>query len=478
MKLFSSLTSVIALWLAVSFVLWLCYVVIRRRDGSRQRKLADNALALIDESRSLFEGWRNRSTANASPRAASGKPALRQEEDVREDVRALLNRIEASSAFFDQVNGAKKKIQSTFSLPDFLPLSELLQIRRDFWAASEIFLMDDIQSLGPELADDAAYEAFRQEAYALLFNDGYVSGDGRIHLEHNDPVELKLTIASEQANAFLAEVDSRIAAEREKNRLPRPAEIVAVPWRLVQAAARVTREARYIAREIATNAQSIARGMTSRGLKGAVDQLRRTRHDLPEQFAGAFERAGGLARKGGEGLRRHYEFLLEARELRARYAELLTRAPGLTDKGRQFLARLELEKSAEQFRESSEDAFDWTRQKIVVGIAYLIAGLQYVQAKITPRENKQLVLHAAEKSVADAAPSAERSTDETPLRVLLLPVSSYEGGNRGRGGGSLLDRLAAARPHDAPAPQQQATATKGTGASKSLKSRMFKSKRA
>ncbi len=192
----------------------------------------------------------------------------------------------------------------------------------------------------------------------------------------------------------------------------------------------------------------------------------------------AFERAGGLARKGGDGLRRHYEFLLEARELRARYAELLARAPGLTDKGRQFLARLELEKSAEQFRESSEDAFDWTRQKIVVGIAHLIAGLQYVQAKITPRDNKQLVLHESEKSVADAEPSAARSTEETPLRVLLLPVSSYEGGNRGRGGGSLLDRLAAAQHQDAPDPQQQATATKGTDASKSSKSRMFKSKRA
>ncbi len=155
MKPFSSLASVIALWLAVSFTLWLCYVAVRRRDGNRQRKLIDNALALIGESRSLFEDWRNRSTANASPRAASGKPAFRQEDDIREDVRTLLNRIEASSAFFDQVNAAKKKIQKTFNLPDFLPLSEILQIRRDFWAASEIFLMDDIRSLGPELADDA-----------------------------------------------------------------------------------------------------------------------------------------------------------------------------------------------------------------------------------------------------------------------------------------------------------------------------------
>jgi hypothetical protein len=30
-------------------------------------------------------------------------------------------------------------------VPDVLALAEILQIRRDFWAASEIFLMDGIQ---------------------------------------------------------------------------------------------------------------------------------------------------------------------------------------------------------------------------------------------------------------------------------------------------------------------------------------------
>jgi hypothetical protein len=370
-------------------------------------------------------------------------------------------------------------------------LSEILQIRRDFWAASEIFLMDDIRSLSPELADDAAYETFRREARALLFNDAFISGDGEIHLEHHDPVELRLSIAREQATAFLAEVDRSIAAEREKNRLPRPAEIIAVPWRLLVAAVSVAREARYIANEIAANAQGIARGMRLRGIKGAADQLRRNRHDLPEQFAAAFERAGGLARKGGEGLRRHYEFLLEAREVRARYAEFLALAPGLTDKGRQFLARLELEKRAEQFRQSSEGVSDWTRQKIVVGIAYLIAGLQYVQAKITPRGNKQLVLRPAEKAVPDEEQAAARNTRAEPLRVLLLPASSYEGGNRGRGNGeelkvgrrryaaalssSLLDRLAAASYESE---REDDAARKAAGGANASKTRPSRSKRA
>jgi hypothetical protein len=348
--------------------------------------------------------------------------------------------------------------------------------------------MDDIRSLSPELADDAAYEAFRLEAGALLFKDAFISGGGEIHLEYHDPVELRLAIAREQATAFLAEVDRAIAAEREKNRLPRPAEIIAVPWRLLVAAVNVAREARYIASEIAASAESIARGMTSRGLKGAADQLRRTRHDLPEQFATAFERAGGLARKGGQGLRRHYEFLLEARELRARYAEFLARAPGLTDKGRQFLARLELEKRAEQFRQSSAGGSDWMRQKIVVGIAYLIAGLQYVQAKITPRGHKQLVLRPAENTVPDEPEAAARNTGAEPLRVLLLPASSYEGGNRGRGNGgrrraasssSLLDRLAAADYQDALVSEEEtAAASKKPNGAKPSKSRVFGSKRA
>jgi hypothetical protein len=487
MKTFSSPASVIALWLAVSFVLWLGYIVIRRRDGSRQRKLVENALALIGGSQKLFDEWRTLSSGKATRKLPS-----RHEEDTREEVRGLLNRIEADSAFFDQVNAAKKKIQTKFDLADFLPLSEILQIRRDFWAASEIFLMDDIRSLSPELADNTAYEAFRLEAGALLFKDAFVSGGGEIHLEYHDPVELRLSAAREQATAFLAEVDRLIAAEREKNRFPRPAEIVAGPWRLLMAAVSVVREARYIVSEIAANAQSIARGMRLRGIKGAADHLRRNRHDLPGQFATAFERAGGLARKGGQGLRRHYEFLLEARELRARYAEFLARAPGLTDKGRQFLARLELEKRAEQFRQGSQGASDWARQKIAVGIAYLIGGLQYVQAKITPREHKQLVLRPAENTVPDEAEVAARNTGAEPLRVLLLPASSYEGGNRGRGYGeeprfarnkgaanSLLDRLAAANYQDTLVSEEEtAAASKKPNGAKPSKSRMFGSKRA
>ena len=119
----------------------------------------------------------------------------------------------------------------------------------------------------------------------------------------------------------------------------------------MRSAAFVVREGRNIVSDAAATAQTFARSVGSKGLKTAAEELRKARGDLPSQFADAFERAGGLARKGGDGLKRHYEFLLEAQELRARYAELLARAPILTEKGKQFLARLELEKRAEQLRD-------------------------------------------------------------------------------------------------------------------------------
>ena len=69
---------------------------------------------------------------------------------LKEDVRSLLNGIETQSGYFERVGALKKRIQKTFDIPDFLALSEILQIRRDFWAASEIFLMDSIQELSLE----------------------------------------------------------------------------------------------------------------------------------------------------------------------------------------------------------------------------------------------------------------------------------------------------------------------------------------
>ncbi len=423
MKAFSSLAAVVALWLGVSFSLWFVYRLFRRRDGSKQKQLSAATLGLVDEGATVFSALRAR--ASQSVKASGAYDSDDPREALQDDVRALLNAIEAKSSYFDLVKATKKKIEKSFGLSDFAPLAEILQIRRDFWAASEIFLIEDIRALGAELTEPQSYETFRAEALALLFRDGKAAQ------RDADPVVIRLSIAREEAAAFSLRVEETIAAELEKGRAPTPAEIIAVPANLMRSAAFVAREGRNILKDAAATAQSFARSVGAKGLMAAAEELRKARGDLPGQFANAFERAGGLARKGGDGLKRHYEFVLEAQELRARYAELLARAPILTEKGKQFLARLELEKRAEQFRETSGDAADWARQKVVVAIAYLIRGLQYVQAKITPIQNKQLAVLASAEETA-RAPADAAASDE-PLRVLLLPSSSYAGGNHGQG---------------------------------------------
>jgi hypothetical protein len=425
MKTFSSVAAVMALWLGISFLLWLAYRIFRRHDGSKQMRLIGGAIGLAGEAGPVFSTIRTRAsgrvTAEGNYRFSPGAP----DETLREDVRALLNAIEAQSAYFERVNAAKKKIQQTFNVPDFLALSEILQIRRDLWAASEIFLMEGIRELGPEFADAKTFESFQAEARALLFEDhGTAAGEEAAA----DPVELRLSIAREDALAFKAQAESAIAAELERSRFPSAAELVAVPLSLMKSSVIALREVRYLLADAAITAQSLARAVSSKGLKGAAEELRRARTIAPGQFAAAFERAGGFARQGGQSLKRHYEFVIEAQELRARYAELLARTPELTEKGKQFLARLELERRAEQFRATSGDLIDRARQAMVVGIAYLIAGLQVLQAKITPAEHKRLVpVGLGAGGVATSGPAPAKT--EKPLRVLLLPASEYSDGD-------------------------------------------------
>jgi len=422
---FSSLSTVIGLWLGVSFALWLGYRTFRQRDASKRRKLVEDAILAIEEGQTVFTAIRMRDGPESISAPHGGDWRQFEEDRLKEDVTRLLNGIESSSPFFENVNGIKKRLQQAFQLSDFLPLSEILQVRRDFWAASEVLLMEDIRSLGAELTDAQAYDSFREEAKALLFQDAALANGG------DDPVSLRLHLAKEEANAYLVEVDKIIAIEREQNRLPRASEIVAGPLRLAQSARTLAREARFIVADIATTAHTLARAMSSRGLKGAAEELRKVRTDLPDQFATAFERAGGLARQGGQNLKRHYEFLLEAQELRARYAEVLAKAPYLSEKGKQFLQRLEIEKRAEQFRETSEGALAAFRRLLVTGIAYLITGLQFVQAKVTPIENKQLAVRPEEPKRAEAAgqvqpePAQPQTQGQTPLRALLPPAGYY-----------------------------------------------------
>ena len=100
------------------------------------------------------------------------------------------------------------------------------------------------------------------------------------------------------------------------------------------------------------------------------------------------------------------------------------------EKGKQFLARLELEKRAEQLRD-----FIGPRRRLVAaeacdGDRVSDQGPAIVQAKITPQQNKQLaVVASAEEPVR--AP-ADDAADEL-FRSCSCPSSSYAGGNHGLG---------------------------------------------
>ena len=145
MKTFSFLAALMIFWLAVSFLLWL----FRRHDGLKQERLLASAIGLIEEGACLYGALRMRASKRGTARGNYPHAAGTPEKTLKEDVRSLLNEVEAQSAYFERVNAAKKRIQQKFNVPDFPALSEILQIRRDFWAASEIFLREGIQDLGP-----------------------------------------------------------------------------------------------------------------------------------------------------------------------------------------------------------------------------------------------------------------------------------------------------------------------------------------
>ena len=149
MKTFSFLAALMVLWLAVSFLLWLFYRIFRRHDGLKQERLLTSAIGLIEEGACLYGALRMRASTRVAARGNYPHAAGTPKETLKEDVRSLLNEVEAQSAYFERVNAAKKRIQQKFNVPDFPALSEIFQIRRDFWAASEIFLMEGIQELDP-----------------------------------------------------------------------------------------------------------------------------------------------------------------------------------------------------------------------------------------------------------------------------------------------------------------------------------------
>ncbi len=375
-----SFSGVIALWLGSSLGLWRLH---RRRKERALRldvALAHRAAAATAEARGVFDAIRG-SGACADDGAG---------DTITRETHALLKRIQTHGAYFDGVNALRLQIRRSRADADCPPLAEILHIRRDLWAAAEIVLMEDVRLLGEDVAKEGRYESLRAEAATLLFGtDEACEGD-------EDLIGLRLALASDEASKFVEETEERVRLIREEERLPTLREIVsypiaaarAAPGRMRAAGAQLARLWRHMLAlaQIIRDSRSVTRG---------VAELRRARAELPGRVAAALERTSAVTRKRAAGLRRHYEFLRDAHDLQARYEQLLSRRPEVTERGRQFIARLELAARSERLRLTSAGYMEWGRRHAVQGVAHVLAALPPMQARLD--EAREDIARAAEE---------------------------------------------------------------------------------
>jgi hypothetical protein len=117
-------------------------------------------------------------------------------------------------------------------------------------------------------------------------------------------------------------------------------------------------------------------------VRGA-SRLRQAQEDWPQRLSAGFERASTAARGSATSLQRHYDFLVTAYDFQTKYEQVVRRAPEITERGRQFIARLELAERSERLRLTSANAAVWMARRSLDGLAHLIAGLQRAQAALS-----------------------------------------------------------------------------------------------
>jgi hypothetical protein len=364
---FGSFAGVIALWLGVSCGLWWLHRRSLHAGQRRQLRQAVAAVAYVAEGQTIFDGIR-RATASAHP-AAAGLIA---------QTHALLKRMQDRSGFFDKVTLLRIEMLAAFGVEDYPPLSELLHIRRDLWAASEIVLVEDLSSFAESFAEAGAYDRLRAEAAALLFKTS------RPGIGEEDVIDLRLSLARGEAERFVPELKDAIRLARERDRLPTFAEIVAYPIGAIRALPGRLLVARAFLLEFYRYATEIAGAIgRSEAMERGVSELRRAREELPQRLVTGLERASGAARQSASGLRRHYDFLVAAHDFQAKYELALRRTPRITERGRQFIARLELAERSERLRLTWANLLIWLTRRLATGLAYGIAGLQRLHAELS-----------------------------------------------------------------------------------------------
>jgi len=484
MQQITSFIGVIAVWLIVSVGLWWVHRAYVHAKQQRRLALANEGWTRVREASEIFADIRAAGFASG----AAG---------VQARTNALLSRISDYSDFFDDVSALRAELSRTLKRDDCPPLTEILNMRRDMWAAADVLLIDDPAVFGEAFADPGAYEAFCRDAEDLLFLDAEPLQD--------DPIALRLALADEDMQTFVSGVEGEIADERERERLPTWREIVAYPisWaqavprgvallvraglraggQLVRLAAGAGRVAMRAGRGVAAvlsrtpaavrrmidglsdlvarrpkvhlpnlRAASVGAGLrdAASGLSGyaraaargveklrhhsAVERvaasLRRAGDRFPDQVTQGLSRAADMARdvrarataatfnaresalgfEAGE-LSLHYDFLIKAHSLRQRYAEILRRTPELTETGRQFIARLDIEKRSERLRLGTAKLRRRARLEFVRFLTVLIAALERLRDRLADAPTK---------------PAQNTNLLTGPLHRLFLPPPAPE----------------------------------------------------
>jgi hypothetical protein len=401
-----SFFGVIALWIAVSYAGWWLF---QRRKGAGERHLialARQAEMKVAEAQGVFDHIRN-----GTPRGRSTT--------LTQETHALLKRIQERGAYFDDVNSLRPRIARALG-EECEPLAEILHIRRDLWAASEILLIEDLSALTPDLAGEGEYDRLREEAVGLLFRDS-AAGE--------DLINLRLSLARDDAAKFVAGVQEMHQLLREKERLPTAAEVIAYPVAAARAAPGYVRSARDQLASIWAQAKTAAVAIqNSEPVVRGLGELTRARQELPQRVVLGLDKASSTARQGAASVKGHYDFLVRAYDFQAKYEEVLRKAPELTERGKQFIARLELAEKSERLKLTSATVRDAARRMLVRGLGHAIAGLQRLQIAL----DAQLAQRGVGKDAPSRGTAGHRPpemplsgpTDETPARpkwVLSAP---------------------------------------------------------
>ena len=146
--------------------------------------------------------------------------------------------------------------------------------------------------------------------------------------------------------------------------------------------------------------------------------LQTAREELPERLSTGFERASKAALEQAGNLKRHYDFLVAAHDFQAKYEQVLSRAPELTERGRQFIARLDLAEKSERLRLTSANVLIWVARRLIDLLAHFLAGLQILYGALS-----RTTLWAFAEAMVAPTPVRGRQTSAFPSFQMALAAS-------------------------------------------------------